>query len=140
MGFNVPIGTNNIDKVSTAIVNQIHVDGVNTKAIPTGYAPSVVYRIGDGTVHPDGWDNVDGQEYLDFYMPYGTSGGSTSTGGGQYIGSGNQAKGISYLNQVSSENDLMTVESWMNAFSVDSFTIENGSEIVLRDGATYKVL
>jgi len=70
MGFNTaPNSGNGRDLVSTAIVNQIHVDGVNTKGLPTGYSPSVVYRIGDGTVHPDGWDNVSGNEYLDFYMP-----------------------------------------------------------------------
>ena len=141
MGFNTaPNSGNGRDLVSTAIVNQIHVNGVNTKALPTGYAPSVVYRVGDGTVNPEGWNNVVGEEYLDFYLPYGASGSSVSTGGGQYLGTGNQAKGVSYMNQVSSPNDAMRVEAWMNAFSIDSFTVEDGSEIVIEDGAVYKVL
>ena len=69
MGFNTPRGNSENNGLNTSIVNQIHVDGVNNKGLPTGYSPSVVYRVGDGTVHPDGWDNVIGNEYLDFYMP-----------------------------------------------------------------------
>ena len=36
-------------------------------------SPNVVYRVGDGTVHPEGWDNVLDNEYLDFYLPQGYS-------------------------------------------------------------------
>jgi len=68
MGFNTIKGDSSLDKVFTAIVNQIHVDGTNTKVMPAGTPPSVVYRIGDGTEHDEGWDNVDGEEYLDFYL------------------------------------------------------------------------
>lgn len=47
----------------------IGVDGVYTKIIPSAYRPRVVYRLGDGTVHPEGWENIDGNKYLDFYLP-----------------------------------------------------------------------
>lgn len=68
--FNTISGTGSSDKVSTAILNQIHVDGVFVKTTPMGTAPNVVYRVGDGTVHPEGWDNVLDNEYLDFYISY----------------------------------------------------------------------
>lgn len=68
MSFNTLTGSGSLDKVFTAILNQIHVDGVNTKVMPAGTPPTVVYRIGDGTVHPEGWDNVLDNEYLDFYL------------------------------------------------------------------------
>jgi len=71
MAFNVPVDSNGQTNINTAIQNQIHVDGVNTKIIPAGSEPSVVYRVGDGTVHPEGWDNVVGNEYLDFYLSRG---------------------------------------------------------------------
>ena len=66
MGFNTVIGSGGSDKVNTAVLNQIHVDGVFVKTTPIGTTPNVVYRIGDGTVHAEGWDNVLGNEYLDF--------------------------------------------------------------------------
>lgn len=69
MGFNTPPSSNDSDLVSTAIVNQINVDGVFTKVVPDWMTPNVVYRVGDGTVHDEGWDNVVGNTYLDFYMP-----------------------------------------------------------------------
>lgn len=70
MGFNTVIGSGGSDKVNTAVLNQIHVDGVFVKTTPMGTAPNVVYRIGDGTVHPEGWDNVLDNEYLDFYISF----------------------------------------------------------------------
>ena len=73
MGFNTPRGNSENNGLNTSIVNQIHVDGVNVKIVPDTYKPSVVYRIGDGTINPEGCDNVTGEEYLDFYMPYQTS-------------------------------------------------------------------
>lgn len=52
----------------------IGVDGINTKILPAGSSPQVVYRIGDGTIHPDGFDNIDGNKYLDFYISTGATG------------------------------------------------------------------
>ena len=74
MGFNSPVGTSDKDYVSTAIVNQINVDGTNVKVLPAGTPPTVVYRVGDGTVHEEGWDNVEGEQYLDFYISTGARG------------------------------------------------------------------
>lgn len=74
MGFSIPIQSSGTDKVSTAILNQINVNGVNVKVLPAGTNPNVVYRVGDGTVHPEGWDNVDGEQYLDFYVSTGAKG------------------------------------------------------------------
>ena len=74
MGFNSPVGTSDKDYVSTAIVNQINVDGTNVKVLPAGTPPTVVYRVGDGTVHEEGWDNVEGEQYLDFYVSTGARG------------------------------------------------------------------
>ena len=73
-GFNAPQGSRTSDLVSTAIVNQIHADGVNVKVLPAGSSPTVVYRVGDGTTHVEGWDNVEGNEYLDFYISTGLTG------------------------------------------------------------------
>ncbi len=80
MGFNTIVSAGSDDFVSVAVLNQIHVDGVFVKIVPNSYAPNVVYRVGDGTVHPEGWDNVLNNEYLDFYMPY-----LNGTGADDYI-------------------------------------------------------
>ena len=79
MGFNTP-NTDSSNSVFTAIVNQIHVDGTNVKVTPAGTPPSVVYRIGDGTVHPDGFENTDGFRYLDFYVSTGAQGAKGDKG------------------------------------------------------------
>ena len=80
MGFNTPDATDSTDKLLTSIRNQIHVDGVNVKVLPAGTPPTVVYRIGDGTVHEEGWDNIDGEEYLDFYVSAGAKGAKGDKG------------------------------------------------------------
>ena len=111
MGFNTIEGINSGDEVSTAIVNQIHVDGTNTKVLPAGEPPRVVYRIGDGTVHPDGFENVDGYEYLDFYVSTGATGadgekgdtGSTGAKGDTGDGSGDMLKSLN-LSDVANAN------------------------------------
>ena len=72
-GFNIPVSSNS-NTVSTGILNQIHADGINVKILPAGTSPNVVYRVGDGTVHSEGWDNVDGEKYLDFYISTGATG------------------------------------------------------------------
>ena len=79
MGFNTP-NTDSSNSVFTAIVNQIHVDGTNVKVLPAGTPPTVVYRIGDGTVHPDGFENTDGFRYLDFYVSTGAQGAKGDKG------------------------------------------------------------
>lgn len=74
MAFNLLDSSATLDKVSTATLNQINVDGVNVKVMPAGTSPNVVYRVGDGTAHPEGWDNVVDEQYLDFYVSTGATG------------------------------------------------------------------
>lgn len=74
-GFNFPnIGSSNSITIPSDVQYAIGADGINVKVLPSGSAPNVVYRIGDGTVHPEGWDNVDGNKYLDFYITAGEQG------------------------------------------------------------------
>lgn len=80
--FNTPItvnGSENI-KIPSDVQYAISVDGINVKVLPAGTPPNVVYRIGDGTVHPEGWDNTDGNKYLDFYVSAGAKGEKGDTG------------------------------------------------------------
>lgn len=56
-------------KIPPNVQYAIGVDGINTAIIPSGYRPQVVYRIGDGTTHSEGWENIEGNKYLDFYLP-----------------------------------------------------------------------
>lgn len=140
MAFNVPTDSDASSTINTDIVNQIHVDGVNTKIIPTGSDPSVVYRIGDGTVHSEGWDNVLGQEYLDFYLSRGVGTGVSGSGGGQFLGFSNATKGLQYMNQSTAENEYLVLSDNNNLFAIDSITIADGTELIVPDGSTFKVL
>ena len=141
MAFNIP-KQDSESSVSTAIVNQINVDGVNLKVLPTGQDPNVVYRIGDGTTHPEGWDNVTGQKYLDFYLSRGIVEGvsSTGSGGGQFLGYAPGVKGLQYMAQSTAQNEYLVVGENQNLFAIDSITIEEGTELVIPDGSVFKVL
>ena len=78
--LNIPI-SNTSEGTTPVVQNRISVAEVNHKILPAGTPPQVVYRIGDGTVHPEGWDNVDGLEYLDFYLSAGATGATGKDGG-----------------------------------------------------------
>ena len=108
MALNIPKSSNNVDLVSTAIVNQIHVDGINVKVLPAGTSPSVVYRVGDGTEHNEGWDNVEGQEYLDFYISTGATGATGKQGdiGTTGITGENGEQGLQGIQGISGVNGL----------------------------------
>jgi len=76
--FNYPTTVSGAEiRIPPNVQYAIGVDGINTKVLPIGSTPNVVYRIGDGTTHPEGWENIDGNKYLDFYI----STGSTGAGG-----------------------------------------------------------
>ncbi len=118
MSFNT-IGTaSGVDRVNTAILNQISVDGVNVKVLPAGTPPNVVYRIGDGTVHPEGWDNVLDSEYLDFYVSSGTQ-GVKGDKGEDGLDAYSQAQQAGYLGTESEFYALLT-EVTNNAVSADA--------------------
>lgn len=80
MAFNTITTASGKDLVSTAILNQINVDGINVKVMPAGTSPNVVYRVGDGTIHPEGWDNVQDEQYIDFYISTGATGATGPKG------------------------------------------------------------
>jgi len=70
MGFNYPNSNSESEVLMPPNVQYaISVDGVYNKVLPPQSNPYVVYRIGDGTVHPEGWENITGNKYLDFYLP-----------------------------------------------------------------------
>lgn len=58
-------------------------------------------------------------------------------GGSQFIGN-SIIRGIQYMSQSTDEN--LTIVSGLNAFSVDSFTFEDGATLTIEDNAVYKVL
>ena len=60
-------------------------------------------------------------------------------GGSQFLGQG-LLKGVQYMSNSSEANETITVPSGTNAFSVDSFTLEDGASIVVPDNSTYKVI
>lgn len=81
MAFNYPQTSNGSTiTIPPEVQYAIGVDGINVKVLPAGTSPNVVYRIGDGTVHPEGWDNVSGNKYLDFYVSTGATGATGSQG------------------------------------------------------------
>lgn len=59
--------------------------------------------------------------------------------GNQLLGSG-LLKGIQYLYNKTTEDTVITIPSDCNAFSVENITLENGSSLVIEDGATYKII
>jgi len=59
--------------------------------------------------------------------------------GGQFLGIA-KTKGIQYMAQSSLEDEDLVVAEGTNAFSIESFTIENGTSLIIEDGSTYKVL
>ena len=67
------------------------------------------------------------------------SGGTGGTGGGQLIGNA-IVKGVQYMAKESSPTDAITIRRTENAFSVDSFTIQDGASLTLEDGAVYKII
>jgi len=70
MSFNYPNSSSKSEVLIPPNVQYaISVDGVYQKVLPPQSNPYVVYRIGDGTVHPEGWENITGNKYLDFYLP-----------------------------------------------------------------------
>jgi hypothetical protein len=140
MSFNtVPSTGGSRDLVSTAILNQINVDGVNVKIVPIGTDPNVVYRVGDGTPHPEGWDNVVGQKYLDFYLSRGSYSVGSGTGG-QFLEVHDGTKGLQYMNQKTGRNESMVLGTQNNLFAVDSIELEEGTTITIPDGGVFKVL
>ena len=58
-------GDSNEIRIPPNVQYAISVDGINTKIVPNSYAPNVIYRIGDGTVHPEGRENISGNKYLE---------------------------------------------------------------------------
>ena len=81
MAFNYPQTSNGSTiTIPPEVQYAIGVDGINVKVLPSGSTPNVVYRIGDGTTHPEGWDNVSGNKYLDFYVSTGATGATGDTG------------------------------------------------------------
>lgn len=81
MAFNYPQTDNSTSiTIPPNVQYAIGVDGINTKVLPAGSTPTVIYRIGDGTVHPEGWENIDGNKYLDFYVSSGATGATGPRG------------------------------------------------------------
>jgi len=79
--FNFPTSGNETQiNIPSNVQYAIGVDGINVKILPAGTSPNVVYRIGDGTVHPEGWENIDGNKYLDFYISTGATGATGEKG------------------------------------------------------------
>lgn len=94
------------------------VTGIDAKAIP--------YNTTD-TVY----------DVLHYLLLNGGSGGTGS--GGQLLGAG-ATKGIQYMAQASEPGEDIIIASGTNAFSVDSFLIEEGASITIEDGSVYKIL
>lgn len=81
MAFNYPQTSDGSSiTIPSDVQYAIGVDGINVKVLPAGSTPNVVYRIGDGTTHPEGFDNVDGNKYLDFYISTGSTGAAGADG------------------------------------------------------------
>lgn len=114
MAFNYPQTDNSTSiTIPPNVQYAIGVDGINTKVLPAGSTPTVVYRIGDGTVHPEGWENIDGNKYLDFYI----SAGATGAEGDQGEQGQRGLDGVSILsgtdvptNDVGNNDDLFFVQ------------------------------
>ena len=70
--------------------------------------------------------------------------GSIGGGGGQLLGA-NIVRGIQYMSQYTDENIVIGASQMpdgkpINAFAVESLTIENGGSITIEDGCTFKIL
>jgi len=79
--FNYPTSVSGKEiRIPPNVQYTIGVDGIFTKVLPAGNTPNVVYRIGDGTDHPEGWENIEGNKYLDFYISTGATGATGDKG------------------------------------------------------------
>ena len=106
--MNIPLlNDENSITIPSNIQYAIGVDGINVRVEPAGTSPNVVYRIGDGTVHPEGWDNVDGNKYLDFYISTGAK-GATGDKGEDGESAYNQAVDNGYIGTEQEFYDLLT--------------------------------
>ena len=66
-------------------------------------------------------------------------GGGSAHSGGQYYGKG-VFKPIGFLSNSTEANDIITIAKGTNAFAIGNITIGLGSEIIVEDGATFKIL
>ena len=115
---NIVIVSDNSDSVVTVSDS---ISNVNTVATDIENVNTTAANIGDVNIVADAI----------------TGGGSVPTSGGQFLGEG-LIKAVQYMAQSTSSNII--VASGLNAFSVDSLTIEDGGSITIEDGATYKIL
>jgi len=122
-------------------INAVHIDSIVEVSEHIGQVTGVAYNtdrinIVANNINPI---NVDAQniEYIKSVANALTSGGSSS--GGQYYGNG-VIKAVSYLSNSTVTNETITVVNGTNAFAVDNITIADGSEIIVEDGAVFKVL
>ena len=69
----------------------------------------------------------------------GAIGDGSAHSGGQYYGKG-VFKPLGFLSNSTEANDIITIASGTNAFAIGNITIGLGSEIIVEDGATFKIL
>jgi len=143
MGFNYPNSNSESEVLIPPNVQYaISVDGINNKTLPDGTTPYVVYRIGDGTIHPEGWENILGNKYLDFYMSNGAKGAKGDKGEAgisaftQAVAngySGTQAQ--FYLLLENTGTNMLSAQASANASAISETNASN-SEIASQNSAS----
>jgi len=58
---------------------------------------------------------------------------------GQYYGKGS-IKPIGFLAAESIANETITIKSGTNGFAIEDFILAEGSELIIEDGAVFKIL
>jgi len=62
-------------------------------------------------------------------------------GSGQFADIGDsRGKSVPYVVSTTAANETITIKSGTNGFAIDSFTAGEGSELIVEDGAVFKVL
>jgi hypothetical protein len=113
----IVIVSDNSDSVVTVSDS---IDNVNAVAANEANVNIVGANIGDVNIVADAINGV-----------------GIAPSGAQFLGEG-LIKAVQYMAQSTSSN--IVVASGLNAFSVDSLTIEDGGSITIEDGAAYKIL
>lgn len=127
MSFNYPNQEIDNIKIPSDVQYAVGVDGINTKVLPAGAIPRVVYRIGDGTVQDEGWENIEGNKYLDFYMPISSAPLSYSDAvEGGFTGTESEWNSI-YNIIVTSIDDIKLVASDIDSVNIIADAITSGN-------------